>query len=65
LLSGIVVVPSGAPISVPLPGSLGCNSADAPAGDESAGRSLSADNAEGAAGVPNAFADPLAFPDDL
>jgi len=65
LLSGIVVVPSGAPIFAPLPGSLGCNTADAPAGDESAVRSLSADNVAGAAGVLNASADPLDFPDDL
>jgi hypothetical protein len=64
-LSGIVVVLSGVPISAPLPGNLGCNSAAAPAGDESAVRSLSADNAEGAVGVLNASADPLDFPADL
>jgi hypothetical protein len=53
------------PISTPLPGSLGCNSADAPAGDESAARILSADIAACAAAEATAFADPLAFPDDL
>jgi hypothetical protein len=53
------------PISAPLPGSLGCNNVGVPAGDENAARTLSADNAAGAAGVLNASADPLDFPADL
>jgi hypothetical protein len=65
LLSGIVVVPSGVPISAPLPGSLGCNNVGLPARDESAARILSADIAACAAAEATAFADPLAFPDDL
>jgi hypothetical protein len=53
------------PISAPPTGSLGCNSVGVPAGDENAARTLSADNAAGAAGVLNASADPLDFPADL
>jgi hypothetical protein len=53
------------PIFAPLPGSLGCNSADALAGDESAVRSLSADNAACAAAEARAFSDPLDFSADL
>jgi hypothetical protein len=65
LLSDIVVVPSGVPISAPLLGSLDCNSVAVPAGDESVVRSLSADNAACAAGEPNAFVDSLDFSDNL
>jgi len=64
-LSGSVAAPCAVPISAPLPGSPGCNSAGVPAGDESAVRSLSADNAEGAARVLSASAGPLDFPDDV
>jgi len=65
LLSGSVAVPCALPIYEPLPGSFGCNSADAPAGDESAARIPSADNAACAAAEATAFADPLDFPADL
>jgi hypothetical protein len=53
------------PISAPPTGSLGCNSAGVPAGDENAACTLSADNVAGAAGVLNASADPLDFPEEL
>jgi len=57
--------PSTATIAAPPPGSLGCNTAGATAGDESAARIPSADTAASAASGPNASADPLDFRDDL
>jgi hypothetical protein len=56
---------SGATISVPLVGNRRCNSAGVPAGEEGAGRSLSANNTACAAGEPNVSADPPDFRDDL
>jgi hypothetical protein len=65
LSPGIVAAPCAGPISALLPGSLGCNSAGEPAGDESVARILSADTIACAVGVLNACADPVDFPDDL
>jgi len=56
LFPDIVAAPSTAPISAPPAGSFRCNSAGAPAGDESAARSLSAGNGEISASDPGASA---------
>ena len=60
---GMPAGPSTSTTSAPAPGSVRCNNVDEIAQDESAARSLSADNTACAAGVLTASADPLEFRD--